>query len=281
MGEIGSQDHSSPQSTAFMHLHIRQLDAEQTEIEPMNTLVVLPTFNESANIEEVLRRIRSSLPSGRILVVDDGSPDGTADIAERIGKELDDIEVMRRSEKSGPGSAYRAGFLWGLSRGFDICVEMDADLSHEPEALPSLLAPLRNGSELVVGSRYVPGASIPDWTLMRRLLSKWGNVYSKSVLGLRVSDSTSGFRAYSRSVLERLDMDEIDAEGYGFQIEMTYRALQAGAEIVEVPIRFVDRLRGESKMSISIVIEALGLVTMWGLQRLATNCRSQLSPANA
>jgi dolichol-phosphate mannosyltransferase len=244
----------------------------------MNILVVLPTFNESANIEEVLRRIRWSLPSGRVLVVDDGSPDGTADIAERIGEELDNIEVMRRSEKSGLGSAYRAGFLWGLSHGFDVFIEMDADLSHEPEALPRLVAPLRKGSGMVVGSRYVSGASIPDWTLSRRLLSRWGNAYSSLVLGLRISDSTSGFRAYSRSVLERIDLDQIRAEGYGFQIEMAYRALQSGAEIVEVPIRFVDRLRGQSKMSALIVIEALGLVTKWGLQRLAANYRSELSP---
>ncbi len=234
----------------------------------MKVLVVLPTYNESENIDRVLRRIRDALDEATVLVVDDGSPDGTADIAERLGKELGNIEILRRHEKSGLGSAYRAGFRWGLERGFDACVEMDADLSHEPEALPGLVGALSPGCELAVGSRYVPGGSIPNWAWHRRLLSRGGNVYASVLLGLGVADSTSGFRAYAATVLRRIELDRIRADGYGFQIEMTYQAKRAGASVVEVPIRFVDRVEGESKMSLFIVVEALGLVTWWGLLRL-------------
>jgi dolichol-phosphate mannosyltransferase len=231
-------------------------------------LVVIPTYNESENIDRVLRRVRGALPDATVLVVDDGSPDGTGDIAEKVGAEIGNIEILRRAEKSGLGSAYRAGFRWGLDRGFDVCVEMDADLSHDPDALPDLVAPLGKGFELVIGSRYVPGGSIPNWAWHRRLLSRGGNVYASTLLGLGVTDSTAGFRAYSASVLNRIALDDIRAEGYGFQIEMTYQAKRAGAPIVEVPIRFVDRTEGESKMSTFIVVEALGLVTWWGIQRV-------------
>ena len=241
----------------------------------MDVLVVLPTYNESENIDHVLRRIRAALPDATVLVVDDGSPDGTADAAEVLGKELGNIEVMRRESKSGLGSAYRAGFRWGLDRGFGACIEMDADLSHEPEALPSLVAPLAAGKELVIGSRYVPGGVIPNWAWHRRLLSRGGNLYASTLLGLGVSDATAGFRAYAASLLERIELDQVRAEGYGFQIEMTYAARRAGAPILEVPISFVDRVEGESKMSAFIVFEALGLVTLWGLQRLVGSRRGQ------
>jgi dolichol-phosphate mannosyltransferase len=234
----------------------------------VQVLVVIPTYNESENIDRVLRRVRGALPDATVLVVDDGSPDGTGDIAEKVGAEIGNIEILRRAEKSGLGSAYRAGFRWGLDRGFDVCVEMDADLSHDPDALPDLVAPLGKGFELVIGSRYVPGGSIPNWAWHRRLLSRGGNVYASILLGLGVTDSTAGFRAYSASVLNRIALDDIRAEGYGFQIEMTYQAKRAGAPIVEVPIRFVDRTEGESKMSTFIVVEALGLVTWWGIQRV-------------
>ncbi|MGD0880452.1 MAG: polyprenol monophosphomannose synthase [Acidimicrobiales bacterium] len=239
----------------------------------MDVLVVLPTYNESENIDHVLRRIRAALPDATVLVVDDGSPDGTADMAEILGKELGRIEVLKRPAKSGLGSAYRAGFRWGLDRGFDACIEMDADLSHEPEALPSLVAPLVEGKELVIGSRYIPGGIIPNWAWHRRLLSRGGNLYASAVLGLQVADATAGFRAYAASLLDRIDLDRIQAEGYGFQIEMTYAARRAGAPVLEVPIRFVDRVEGESKMSAFIVVEALGLVTLWGLQRLVGSRR--------
>ncbi len=244
----------------------------------MDVLVVLPTYNESENIERVLRRIRDSLTAATVLVVDDGSPDGTAEIAERQGKELGSIEVMRRHRKSGLGSAYRAGFRWGLERDFDACVEMDADLSHEPEALPDLVGALSDSCELAVGSRYIPGGAIPNWAWHRRLLSRWGNVYASALLGLGVADSTSGFRVYSATVLRRIDLDRIRADGYGFQIEMTYQAKRAGASVVEVPIRFVDRVDGQSKMSMFIVVEALALVTWWGAQRLLGRLVSPRQP---
>ena len=246
----------------------------------MAVLVVLPTFNEVENIERVLRRIRAALADATVLVVDDGSPDGTADAAEVLGKELGNVEIMRRHAKSGLGSAYRAGFRWGLDQGFDACVEMDADLSHEPEALPDLIGALSGGCELAVGSRYVPGGIIPNWAWHRRLLSRGGNVYASALLGLGVADSTSGFRAYSASVLRRIDLDRIRADGYGFQIEMTYQAIRAGATVVEVPIRFVDRVEGESKMSTFIVVEALGLVTWWGGQRLVASLWSGATRAS-
>ena len=234
----------------------------------MDVLVVLPTYNESDNIGHVLHRIRGALPDATVLVVDDGSPDGTADAAEVLGKELGNVEVMRREAKSGLGSAYRAGFRWGLDRGFDACIEIDADLSHEPEALPSLVRPVSGGAELVIGSRYVRGGVIPNWAWHRRLLSRGGNIYASTLLGLGVADATAGFRCYAASLLRRIDLDQVRAEGYGFQIEMTYAARRAGARILEVPIRFVDRVEGESKMSSHIVIEAFLLVAWWGLRRL-------------
>ena len=233
----------------------------------MRVLVVLPTFNEFENIENVLRRIRSALPDAGILVVDDGSPDGTADVAEKLGRELGGVEVMRRTKKAGLGSAYRAGFAWGLERGWDAFVEMDADLSHDPDALPGLVAPLDEGADLVVGSRYVPGGSIPNWRWHRRLLSQGGNIYAAVLLGLGVTDSTSGFRAYRGGILRAMDLDAVRAEGYGFQIEMVYEVLRHGGRVTEVPIRFVDRVEGKSKMSMHIVVEALFLVTWWALRR--------------
>jgi dolichol-phosphate mannosyltransferase len=240
----------------------------------MRVLVVLPTYNEAENIERVLRRIRHALPDGGVLVVDDGSPDGTADMAERMGKELGNIEVLRRSEKSGLGSAYRAGFAWGLERGWDVLIEMDADLSHDPDALPELVAPLAEGrADLVIGSRYIPGGSIPNWKWHRRLLSESANIYASTVLGLGVRDSTSGFRAYRHTVLRAIDLPAVRADGYGFQIEMCHQVLRHGGRVTEVPIRFVDRVEGKSKMSMRIVVEALWLVAWWGLQRLGRALR--------
>jgi dolichol-phosphate mannosyltransferase len=233
----------------------------------VRVLVVIPTYNESENITRMLEAIHNVLPKAGILVVDDGSPDGTADLVDAASGELGDVSVLRRSAKSGLGSAYRAGFAWGLERGYEAFVEIDADFSHDPTQLPSLLAAAEAGSDLVIGSRYVPGGSIPNWSWSRHLLSWGGNRYASAVLGLHVADSTAGFRVYRASLLDRVELDSVRAEGYGFQIEMTYRARQAGATICEVPIRFVDRVEGESKMSSMIVVEALGLVTLWGAGR--------------
>ncbi len=235
---------------------------------PVRVLVVVPTYNEADNIERVLGRVREVLPDAGILVVDDGSPDGTAELVEKAAVSLGDVSLLRRSGKSGLGSAYRAGFAWGLERGYEAFVEMDADFSHDPAALPELLAPLEHGHEVAIGSRYIPGGSIPNWSWHRHLLSWSANKYASVVLGLGVADSTAGFRVYAASILRRLDLGRIRAEGYGFQIEMTYRSKQAGASIAEVPIRFVDREVGQSKMSMAIVVEALGLVAYWGLGRL-------------
>jgi dolichol-phosphate mannosyltransferase len=239
----------------------------------MRPLVVIPTYNESENIERMLHRIHECLPGAGVLVVDDGSPDGTADLVKAVAAELPDVHLLVRASKSGLGSAYRAGFAWGLERGYDACIEIDADFSHDPAALPTLVAPLGEGYDVVIGSRYVEGGSIPNWAWHRHLLSRGGNAYASAVLGLGVADSTAGYRAYSAGILRKLDLDRIRAEGYGFQIEMTYRATQHGAAVTEVPISFVDRAAGESKMSSFIVFEALGLVTWWGLGRLAYGAR--------
>jgi dolichol-phosphate mannosyltransferase len=232
----------------------------------MRTLVVLPTYNESENLELVLTRIRTASPETEVLVVDDGSPDGTAELAADLAKRLGRIQVLRRSCKSGLGSAYRAGFRVGLATGYDTVVEMDADLSHDPASLPDLLAAVERGADLAIGSRYVKGGSIPDWPASRRAISRIGCTYARAMLRLPVHDATSGFRAYRASVLRAIDLSSVRADGYGFQIEMAYRVAGMGGRIVEVPIEFRDRRLGASKMSSRIVAEALYLVTLWGLR---------------
>ena len=211
--------------------------------------MVLPTYNEAANIERMLCSVRGALPDAGVLVVDDGSPDKTADLAERVAGEIGGVDVLRRDAKSGLGSAYRSGFRWGLEHGFEVLVEMDCDFSHDPGALPALVAPLQEGIDLSVGSRYVPGGEIPNWSFGRRFISRGGNIYADVLLGLEVKDSTSGFRAYRAEILRKMDLGAVRAEGYGFQIEMVRQVLQHGGRVTEVPIRFVDRVEGLSKMS--------------------------------
>lgn len=232
----------------------------------MPVLVLLPTYNEAENITEVLDRLRVSAPDVDVLVVDDGSPDGTADLAEGWGRVNGQVDVLRRPLKSGLGSAYRAGFRVGLDQGYDVLVEMDSDLSHDPAALPSLLARIESGADLVIGSRYVAGGSIPNWSTTRLLLSRWGNRYASTLLRLDIRDATAGYRAFRADVLRRIDLDAIRADGYGFQIEMAYTVRAVGGTIAEVPIAFTDRVRGTSKMSGRIVIEALVLVTWWAVR---------------
>ena len=233
----------------------------------MRTLVILPTYNEILNIESMLRTLRDVVPSVDVLVVDDGSPDGTAKVAQRLSEELGQIHLLSRPFKSGLGGAYRAGFTWGLEHDFEVFVEIDCDFSHDPHALPAMLvAGITN--EVVIGSRYIPGGIIPKWSLLRRLISRGGNQYASLMLGLHVADSTSGFRVYSKSALEKIHYQSVTADGYGFQIEMTFQARRGGASIIEVPISFSDRSRGESKMSGAIVGEALWLVTKWSLERV-------------
>jgi dolichol-phosphate mannosyltransferase len=214
----------------------------------------------------MLRTLRTVVPDAHVLVVDDASPDRTADAAQTMADALGQIDVLRRQGKGGLGGAYREGFTWGIDNGYTRFVEIDCDFSHDPHALPSLLAAAEN-HEVVIGSRYVPGGQIPQWKYSRRLLSRGGNQYASILLGLRVADSTAGYRVYSLSALEKIKYQSVRADGYGFQIEMTYRARRGGASIIEVPISFRDRQLGESKMSSSIVYEALWLVTKWAMQR--------------
>jgi dolichol-phosphate mannosyltransferase len=233
----------------------------------MKTLVVMPTYNEAATIAEMLRRIRASATHEiDVLVVDDSSPDGTADLAEALAAELGGIEVLRRPGKSGLGSAYREGFKRGLADGYEALVEIDADLSHDPAVLGDLLAEIDSGADLVIGTRYMPGGKIPDWPWHRRAISRAGNAYARRMLGLSARDATSGYRAYHRRALERINLTAVRADGYGFQVEMAYKVQRAGGLLAEVPIEFHDRTLGNSKMSSRIIVEALVLVTWWGVR---------------
>ena len=227
--------------------------------------LILPTYNEAENVEaivlasaEVLAR---AAPAGfRILVVDDGSPDGTGRIADSLAAEQEWLEVLHRSEKNGIGPAYLAGFRHALDRGSGFLMEMDSDFSHDPADLARLLAAMRAGADLALGSRYVPGGGVSDWGLLRRLISEGGSTYARWVLGLRVRDLTGGFKCFRREVLEAIHFDGVRSRGYAFQVELTYRAVRAGFRVVEVPITFRDRRRGQSKMSWRIAAEAMVLV---------------------
>jgi dolichol-phosphate mannosyltransferase len=232
----------------------------------MRTLVITPTFVEAENIEAFLQRARAAVPDADILVVDDNSPDGTAELAEKTAAKLDRIDVLRRPAKTGLGSAYRAGFTIGLEKGYDVLVQMDADLSHDASVLPTLLRALESGADLAIGSRYVPGGEVPHWPWFRRALSRYGNRYGAVVLGSGVKDATSGYRAYRAETLKAIDYSTTRAKGYGFQMETAYRVYLSGGRIAEVPIVFTDRVRGYSKMTWGIFAEELLLVTWWGIR---------------
>ena len=229
-------------------------------------LVVIPTYNERESLPRTLDRLRAAVPSADVLVVDDASPDGTGTLADERAVADDAVHVLHRAGKAGLGAAYVAGFGWALERGYDAIVEMDADGSHAPEQLPSLLAAL-DRADVVLGSRWVPGGSVVDWPRRRALLSRGGNTYTRIMLGLPVRDATGGYRVYRRAVLERLDLGAVASQGYCFQVDLVWRAWQAGFTVVEVPIRFVERAAGVSKMNRSIVSEALWRVTVWGVLR--------------
>lgn len=229
-------------------------------------LIITPTYQEAENISEFLRRARAAMPDADILVVDDNSPDGTADIADATGAELGHIEVLRRPGKAGLGNAYRAAFTIGLARGYDILIQIDADLSHDPTVLPTLIAEVEGDADLAIGSRYVPGGSIPHWPWHRRALSKYGNAYTGLMLRTGVHDATAGYRAYRAETLRRIDYASTRSKGYGFQIETAYRVARAGGRIVEVPIAFTDRVRGTSKMSLAVMTEEMALVSWWGVR---------------
>lgn len=231
-------------------------------------LVVIPTYNERENLGGILDRLHTALPSVDVLVVDDGSPDGTGAYADKRAVEDDRVHVLHREQKSGLGAAYLAGFRWAMQRDYAVLVEMDADGSHAPEDLPRLLDTLSD-ADLVIGSRYVPGGRVVNWPLRRQLLSRGANLYSKIALGAPVNDITGGFRAYRREVLERLPLHEVASQGYCFQVDLAWRTARAGYRVLEVPITFTERERGNSKMSGEVVREALIRVTQWGVRRRA------------
>ena len=231
-------------------------------------LIILPTYNEAENVKVLIPRIFKYIEDCTVLVIDDGSPDGTAEIAKGLANNFPNLEVINQGKKGGLGSAYRFGFLWGLSRGYEDLVEMDADLSHRVRDLSNLLEmKTRLDADLVIGSRWISGGEIENWSKGRELLSRFANRYVRIVLNLHVNDSTSGFRVYSSGLIKKIDIASIQSEGYCFQIEMTRAARKVGAKIVEVPITFREREIGVSKMSKAIVFEAMALVTLWGLKR--------------
>ncbi|MGV9711334.1 polyprenol monophosphomannose synthase [Gordonia sp. NPDC003424] len=237
-------------------------------IDGERALVVIPTFNERENLPAIVTRLHAALPGIHVLVVDDSSPDGTGDVADQLA--TDDtahrIHVLHRTEKNGLGKAYLAGFAWGLDRDYAVIIEMDADGSHAPEQLDRLLGAINDGADLAIGSRYVPGGKLVNWPRHREFLSRGANTYARVALGAKVHDITAGYRAYRRTVLEKIDLDTVDSAGYCFQIDLAWRTVRAGFTVREVPITFTEREIGESKMSGGVMTEAFLMVARWGLE---------------
>ncbi|MDT7600784.1 MAG: dolichol-phosphate mannosyltransferase [Pseudonocardiales bacterium] len=227
-------------------------------------VVVIPTYNERDNLLQIVHRLHAAVPAAHALIVDDASPDGTGELADGLAAEDDRVQVLHRQAKDGLGAAYLAGFSWALARNYQVVVQMDADGSHPPEALPAMLEELA-GADLVLGSRYVPGGTVVNWPKHRQLLSRGGNLYSRLALGVQIKDITAGYRVFRRHLLAELALGEVNSQGYCFQIDMAWRAVRAGFRVHEVPITFTERERGNSKMSGSIVREALWRVTRWGV----------------
>ncbi|MFI7274764.1 polyprenol monophosphomannose synthase [Streptomyces sp. NPDC049879] len=228
-------------------------------------LVIIPTYNEADNLPPLLDRLRAACPAVHVLVADDDSPDGTGKVADEIAGDDPHVHVLHRAGKEGLGAAYLAGFAWGLDRGYDVLVEMDGDASHQPEELPRLLTALASGADVALGSRWVPGGRIVHWPKYRELLSRGGSAYARLLLGVPVRDVTGGFRAFRRHVLESGLLTGVASQGYCFQVDLAHRAVRAGYRVAEVPITFVERRVGDSKMSREIVVEALWRVTVWGV----------------
>lgn len=243
-------------------------------------LVIIPTYNEAENVELIVDRVRASVPDVDVLIVDDNSPDGTGEIADKLASHDDSVHALHRSGKQGLGPAYLAGFEWGLERGYDILVEMDADGSHLPEQLPRLLGAM-SGADLVIGSRWVDGGRVVNWPRRRELLSRGGNTYARVMLGIPLRDATAGFRAFHRSTLEKFELSDVASQGYCFQVDLARRAVGAGLVVTEVPITFVERVHGESKMDRAIVREALIRVTEWGVRHRLGQARTAVTRAKA
>ncbi|MFD4718083.1 polyprenol monophosphomannose synthase [Streptomyces sp. NPDC058423] len=240
-------------------------DGGQRRYGPLGrALVIIPTYNEAENIEPIVSRVRAAVPEADVLVADDNSPDGTGKIADELSAEDGQVRVLHRKGKEGLGAAYLAGFRWGIDNGYGVLVEMDADGSHQPEELPRLLTALK-GADLVLGSRWVPGGRVVNWPRSREFLSRGGSTYSRLLLGVPIRDVTGGFRAFRKETLEGLGLDGVASQGYCFQVDLARRAVEAGFHVVEVPITFVERELGDSKMSRDIVVEALWRVTAWGV----------------
>jgi glycosyltransferase involved in cell wall biosynthesis len=231
------------------------------------TLVLMPTFNEISTLESSVRHLISTNPDLDVLVIDDNSPDGTGYLADQLAKNNGRVNVLHRSAKSGLGRAYIAGFRWGTARGYELLVQMDADGSHRPEDLPALLAKALE-AELVIGSRWIRSGEVKNWPKYRQLISKFGNWYAAKALNSKLKDMTAGYRVYQADLIRRLNLDSIEAQGYGFQVEMTYQTQKLGAKVVEIPIQFIERENGVSKMTLDIVVEAFLLCTKWGILRL-------------
>jgi dolichol-phosphate mannosyltransferase len=238
-------------------------------------LVIIPTYDEAENIEPIVERLRAAVPEADVLIADDNSPDGTGDLADKLAQQDDHIHVLHRQSKEGLGAAYIAGFRWGLDREYDVLVEQDADGSHQPEQLHRLLDALRT-ADLVLGSRYVKGGEVENWPRSREILSRGGNLYTRLALGVPLRDATGGYRAFRRGTLEGIGLEQVASAGYCFQVDLAWRALKAGFRVVEVPITFVERELGVSKMSQSIVVEAMLSVGRWGLVHRARQLRSLL-----
>lgn len=228
-------------------------------------LVVVPTYNELPNLASIVARLRAAVPDVDVLVADDNSPDGTGDLADQLAVADAQVHVLHRPGKEGLGAAYLAGFGWGLARGYDVLVEMDADGSHPPEQLPDLLARIAAGADLVMGSRYVPGGATVNWPRSREVISRGGNTYVRLALGIGLQDATGGFRAFRATTLEKLGLADVASQGYCFQVDLAQRAVRRGLRVDEVPITFVEREHGTSKMNRTIVVEALWRVTLWGV----------------
>lgn len=240
-------------------------DGGQRRYGPLGrALVIIPTYNEAENIKPIVSRVRAAVPEADILVADDNSPDGTGKLADEIAAADEQVHVLHRKGKEGLGAAYLAGFRWGMDHDYGVLVEMDADGSHQPEELPRLLTALKS-ADLVLGSRWVPGGRVVNWPKSREMISRGGSTYSRLLLGLQTRDVTGGYRAFRTETLQGIGLDEVASQGYCFQVDLARRAIDAGFHVVEVPITFVDREIGDSKMSRDILVEALWRVTAWGV----------------